>query len=72
MTEKNYKLRDPEKFDARFVEMCGTHCTQEEAYLAVEREYKLAWGKNKYSDFDSFYRSWRRRVKRKINQTERL
>lgn len=38
----------------RHLELCKTHKTQYDAFEALEEEYKLITGVNKYSSYESF------------------
>lgn len=59
-------LHDPHNFDERFVEKTKECDTYEEAYLAVEEEYKKAFGDTKYSNYGSYRVARRRRIKKKM------
>lgn len=53
--EKHYKNLDTkEGFIAEFYRMCQEYPTYEQAYEAVERKYKFAFGKRKYKNYNSF------------------
>lgn len=58
-------LSDPYEFDKRFMSKIQ-EMKYEMAYKEVEEEHKACFGENKYSNFDSFYRSWRKRQKRQL------
>lgn len=58
-------LSDPSEFDKRFMSKIQ-HVKYEVAYEEVEAEYSACYGENKYSNFESFYRSWRVRQKRQL------
>lgn len=57
------ELHDPYKFDQRFIEKTKKAETYEEAYLEVEKEYKLVFRKNKYSNYESYRKARERRIK---------
>jgi hypothetical protein len=58
-------LRDPAKFDVRFVEMTENCGTYEEAYLAVEEEFKQVFKTTKYSNYESYRKARSRRINMK-------
>jgi hypothetical protein len=56
-------LHNPHEFDARFLEKTMECDTYEEAYYAVEEEYKSTFGTTKYSSYNSYRVSRRHRIK---------
>lgn len=58
-------LHNPYNFDERFEELTREHDTYEEAYHAVEAEFKKAFGHTKYSNYDSYRMARYRRIKEK-------
>ncbi len=57
-------LHDPRRFDERFLEKTRTCETYEEAYQAVEGEYRQTFGTRKYSNYNSYRRARWRRIKK--------
>jgi hypothetical protein len=58
------KLRDPESFEERFIELLPMFDTYEEAYEAVEDEYYSLFRSRKYAHYESFRISRHNRNKR--------
>jgi uncharacterized protein YktA (UPF0223 family) len=55
MIEEHYlKLMTVKGFIERYWEFIGIYPSHEEAYNAVEKQYEMAFGKRKYSDYTSF------------------
>jgi len=53
--EQHYQILDTAKgFTAEFYRMIQDYSTYEQAYEAVERKYKRAFGKRKYKNYNSF------------------
>ena len=48
------ELMTVEGFIKRYQEFCVSYPTYQQAYEAVERQYRAAFGKSKYSDYDTF------------------
>ena len=59
-------LTNPANFDQRYVEHTAEARTYEEAYLLTEKDYRRVFGKNKYSNFDSFRVARSKRIKRNL------
>lgn len=60
----DHQLVFPENFDERFVEHTADTDTYEEAYHLTERDYRRAFGRNKYSSYNSFRVTRSQRLKR--------
>ena len=58
------KLRDIQEFERRYIEYTKDSETYEEAYNRVESDYKKAYGKARYSNYNSFRVARSRRIKR--------
>jgi hypothetical protein len=55
MIEKHYlDLLTVDGFIRRYFELACSYPTMQAAYDATERQYELAFGKRKYSDYDTF------------------
>jgi|GEM_PF-3226499 hypothetical protein len=62
---KYYMLLDPEKFNEKFEELLPRFETYRAAYEATEFLHSLAMGKTKYSSYDSFRGTRRKKIKAK-------
>jgi hypothetical protein len=62
-------LHDPHAFDGRFLEKTRQYDTYEEAYDAVEEEYRSTFGAPKYSNYESYRVTRRYRIKRRMEKT---
>lgn len=60
-----FQLADPHKFDQRFIELTHKTTTYEEAYEQCESEHESAWGKKKYSSYNSYRNTRTKRMKQK-------
>ena len=60
--EEDLQLYRPEAFDARFIEYTRTHETLQEAWEAVERDFRKVFGQNRYASYESYRISRRRRI----------
>lgn len=58
-------LADALVFDQRYRHYLSRTDTHKQAYQAVEEEYRQFFGKNRYSSYDSFRRTYTRRLKLK-------
>lgn len=58
-------LHNPHKFDDRFLEKTRSCDTYEEAYQAVEEEYRKAFRTTKYKNYESYRKARSRRIKDK-------
>lgn len=56
------KMIDPKGFDRLFEREIPHHPTYEEAFNALNDEYKGATGNNRYSNYDSYRKSRERRI----------
>jgi len=61
--EQIRRMRTIEWFDRRFIELTRRHDTYEEAYTAVEREYRKVFGAPRYSNYESYRKARAKRVK---------
>lgn len=67
MLEKHLqRLLTTEGFIEAFWENCADHATQEQAFDAVNRQFKNVFGKDKYKNFESFRQCRDRFIKEKI------
>ena len=56
------KLTDCDEFDKRFEFHYLTCKTYTEAYQLTEQDYRSVFGKTRYSSFESFKKTYNRRV----------
>lgn len=63
---KTIQLVDPSGFDKAFTALLQDPkiATHEQAYNILEEKYKQAFGKNKYSNYDSYRKARNRRLGR--------
>ena len=62
---KDINLHTPEKFDKRFEQYTQIADTYEEAYIMVEKDYIRVFGRRKYSNYNSYRVSRRKRIKKR-------
>lgn len=56
-------LFDVDVFDRKFVEYASESDTYEEAYSKVEQDHRALYGRNKYSNYNSFRNAYTVRLK---------
>lgn len=61
-------LVDPAEFDDRFIELSAECSTYEEAYQAVEQEYRSVFRRNRYSNYNSFRNAYNVRRKKRMEE----
>jgi len=59
------ELLTVEGFIKRYFDMLSDYGTCQETYYAIERQYHSAFGKNKYSNYDTFKQVLSRHINKK-------
>lgn len=58
------RLSTVEGFDKRFHQLTMQHDTYEEAYEALEAEYRFIFGRRRYKNYESYRKSKSKRIER--------
>ena len=69
ITDRHIKMISPAGFDALFEQEINNHPTHEQAFNSLNEEYLAAFGKVRYSNFESYRITRLQRIRRKLNKS---